>query len=253
MDAIQDYLEIVKNYHLHRNPRSFGIYLKKLYKDIDFGKKSVLEIGAGNGLHSFYAAFRGARKVVAIEPEAAGSQSGFLSNFKKNSKLFNIDSVSLFPGTLQSFDNNNEKFDIIISHYSINHLDEESCINLKKNSDSKRVYLKIFSKLHSLLNENGVIIIIDCSNSNFFTKIGIKNPFAPSIEWKKHQHPNTWIELLKKAGFEREKTIWLPPYQLQELGYILLSNRLGSFLTHGHFAIFMKKDGHFLNREKIQP
>jgi len=56
-------------------------HLNFLFKDIDFKDKNVLDIGGGVGIHSFYAACMGARKVICLEPELAGSSTKLKEKF----------------------------------------------------------------------------------------------------------------------------------------------------------------------------
>lgn len=56
----------------------------QVLKGIDITGKNILEIGAGRGMLSSFAAINGAKKVVALEPEAEGSSS------KSSSLLYGI-------------------------------------------------------------------------------------------------------------------------------------------------------------------
>ena len=49
---------------------------QEVFKGIDLDGADVLEIGAGSGTFSGYAAINGARSVVAIEPATDGSAHG---------------------------------------------------------------------------------------------------------------------------------------------------------------------------------
>ena len=50
--------------------------LEDLFDGVDLSGKRMLDIGGGSGIYSFYAACAGAREVICLEPEAAGSMSG---------------------------------------------------------------------------------------------------------------------------------------------------------------------------------
>ena len=41
-------------------------------------------------------------------------------------------------------------------------------------------------------SKDAILVVCDCSNSNFFARLNISNPFAPAIEWQKHQRPEVW-------------------------------------------------------------
>ena len=39
-------------------------------------------------------------------------------------------------------------------------------------------------------------------------ELGLRNPFVPTIEWHKHQSPNTWIRLFEDFGFKKQSLSW---------------------------------------------
>ena len=61
---------------LGRNPGNLRSDNEKTFDGIEFAGRSLLDIGAGAGIVSSYAACMGASRVVALEPEAAGSHLG---------------------------------------------------------------------------------------------------------------------------------------------------------------------------------
>jgi len=71
--------------------------------------------------------------------------------------------------------------------------------------------------------------------------LGKTNFFASSIEWHKHQNPETWIEFLKEAGFDSFKLKWIAPSKFGKIGNFLFGNRVVSFFYNSHFIIFAKK------------
>lgn len=56
-----------------RSRRVLPRYLDWLFADVPLRSALVYDVGGGNGLISFYAAERGAREVVCIEPLGDGS------------------------------------------------------------------------------------------------------------------------------------------------------------------------------------
>ena len=64
--------EILRLSH-HNFKRSYD-YLKWCFKDVDFKNKTVLDIGGGNGIYSFYARSQGASSALNLEPFGAGSK-----------------------------------------------------------------------------------------------------------------------------------------------------------------------------------
>ena len=182
---------------------------------------------------------RGAKKVVCLEPEAEGSSSGVTDKFHKLNKLLERNNVELKPVAIQALESEGETFDVILLHNSINHLDETACINLLRESKSKAVYQEIFSKIYSLSNKGAKLIICDCSRYNFFALFKIRNPFAPTIEWHKHQAPEVWANLLGGAGFMNPKIRWSSFNTLRNWGRVLIGNKLMAYFLTSHFCLTM--------------
>lgn len=113
--------------------------LDQIFKNIDFKEKRILEIGGGYGIFGFYAAIDGAKNVVNLEPEGDGSTSGVIGKFKTLRDALHINNVELITSTFQDYNPENQKFDIIILYNSVNHLNENACIDLLKNSNSRIV------------------------------------------------------------------------------------------------------------------
>lgn len=221
----------------------FGMkaYLKELFKGIELSEKNILDIGAGTGIYSCYMAMNGAAEIVSLEPELEGSGNGYTAKFEDLKNSLELNNVFLKPSTFQSFDNEEKKFDVVLLHHSINHLNEDACIDLKKSDEAKEIYGKIFEKLYLISSSRAQIIIADCSSKNIFSMLKIKNPLAPSIEWHKHQPPNEWIEILKKTGFREFEVKWIVLNPLGEIANFFLGNKICSFIINSHFIIYAKK------------
>lgn len=192
----------------------YGFALKyrcrQVFRDLSFNGKTMLEIGCGKGIFCIWAKIKGAENVIGLEPLSDGTveSSQVYKDFKKIKNKLDFKRVEMLPLKIQDFECEAGMFDIILSHGSINHLDEESCIKLKDNSEAKESYMNIFKKLNKILKNGGKLIIIECSNRNFFSDRGMKNPFAKTIEWHKHQEPEVWAELLTQCGFGNIKITW---------------------------------------------
>ena len=91
--------------------------------------------------------------------------------------------------SFQDYESQN-KFDIIVMANSVNHLDENATIDLHENKESQEIYKKLFSKVHRLLKQNGILIITDCNRYNF--PLSVLKSVCATIEWRKHQSPYTW-------------------------------------------------------------
>lgn len=238
---LEGYLSAVIKEGLYPNRGNLQFHLKTLFKNVPLENRRVLDIGGGSGLHSFYAACMGAKEVVCLEPETEGSRSGMRVKFRKLSEILGYNYVRFEPVTFQAFEPTKKQFDIILLHNSINHLDETACINLLNSEASKTIYMGIFSKLSSFANSGAKLIVCDCSRYNFFALLKIKNPFAPTIEWHKHQAPEVWVNLLSQVGFINPRVRWTSFNTLRSPGGVLLGNKLLSYFLRSDFRFTMKK------------
>jgi len=90
------------------------------------------------------------------------------------------------------------------------------------------------------LNKNATIIITDCSKYNFFGDIGLKNPFAPQIEWKKHNSPYVWKKILQQSQYNSINVEWINHNSLRTAGSIIFGNKYMSYLLNSYFLIKCK-------------
>jgi len=215
-------------------------HLNFLFKEIDFKGKNVLDIGGGIGIHSFYAACMGAKRVINLEPELAGSSTELKEKFNSINSELALNNVSFVQETFQEY-KPSDIFDIVILHNSINHLNEDMCIKLKEDKTAQEEYKKYFHKLFQMTNLGAKLIICDCSNKNFFNLVGLENPFASTIEWEKHQSPEVWAKLLEECGFRKEKIRWSSQNRLGVVGNLLMGNRFISYFIASHFCLWMKR------------
>lgn len=228
-----------------RRRRNLEFYLDRyLFEGINFKGKTVLEIGAGDGLHSFYAASKGAAKVVSLEPEAEGSTAGVQRRFYRlRSRLGLEDVVGLCAVPFQQYDAGDLKFDIVLLYDSVNHLDESACVSLAHNSAAVAIYQAIFHAVSALCHSGAHLIIADCSRFNFWKLVNLPNPFAPTVEWDKHQPPMVWSNLLSQCGFYQPRVRWRGwrAHGLREPGIRLLGNRFVTYFLDSHFCLTMDK------------
>jgi len=236
------YYEIVSKYHFYkRNINNLKWYLDFIFKKINFYNKKVLDIGGGFGLYSFYFACLGAAEVVTLEPNLQGSEKNNKTKFQTLSNCLKLSNVIFIPESIKNFHKKN-KFDVILLHNSINHLDEYSCSRLHYDEKAKIQYRYIFKLISNLAEKGAVLIICDCSRYNFFNLLNIKNPIAPEIEWDKHQSPQFWANMLKQFGFISPKVIWIPPKPLRNFGKIIFGNKYLSFFLQSYFCLTMKRE-----------
>jgi hypothetical protein len=239
--AIEAYLDAMADNGLCRDRGRLLAQMRFLYGEIDFKGKTVLDIGGGSGVHSFYAASCGAKEVLCLEPEDSGSSSGVIKLFRDLGSILGYENVTIEVLFFQEFKSDPGAFDIVILHNSINHLDEQACIELLQDQSARSAYREMLSKLFVLCAEDADLIICDCSRHNFFDRLGIRNPFDPNIEWHKHQPPVTWIDLLLAVGFANPVTRWSAPGSLGKLGAALFSNKFMAYFFTSHFCLSMSK------------
>jgi len=240
MESTQSYLDLMVKSGLFSSVDNLKFYLNELFGHVDFKNKNVLDIGGGSGLLTFYAAVSGAVRVICLEPEFDGSSSGMNEKFNALKKTLLAENASLVKKTFQDF-TSNDKFDVVMMHHSINHLNEEACESLQNSEQSRKVYAELFKKLYNLCNPQAEIIICDCSRYNFFQLLGVKNPFMPTIEWDKHQDPALWAELMIKVGFRNPKIEWSAFSALGRTGSLLFANKLAAYFFRSHFCLKIQK------------
>lgn len=212
-----------------------------LFDGVDFEGKTVLDIGAGAGVNGFYAACNGARDVLCVDPEADGSTGGATEKFARIRKRLGLDNIRLESAYFQSFDAGDRKFDVILLHNSINHLDETACINLLTDDAARSSYRLIFEKIAALSNPGATLILCDCSRYNFFAALGLRNPVMPTIEWDKHQAPEVWAQLLGEAGFVNPRIRWSSFNRLGSAGERFLGNKVAAYFLKSHFCLTLQK------------
>ena len=215
---------------------------RQMFGGIDFTGRNMLEIGCGKGLFCLWASMNGANQVVGLEPldEGCYDSSNIFSNFAKMVESLELSNIQILSQRIQDFQNPNTLFDIVLSVASINHLDEESCIHVKENSMARQKYTEIFRGIAEKMNAGGKLIILDCSNENFFNSIKLINPMAKTIEWFKHQTPDFWADLLTECGFKDPVISW-PTGRYFRLMGIYNRNKVVSYFLDSAFRLEMTK------------
>jgi SAM-dependent methyltransferase len=223
-----------------RSVGNLRFYVRYLFEGVDFRRKTMLDVGAGDGKYSLYAACNGA-SVVSLEPEAAGSRSGSRAVFENAVAQLRLSNVTLVPQRLQDFGWPDRAFDVLLLHASINHLDEDATIRLRNEPQARAVYLELFSTLGRLAAPGARLIVVDCSPRNLYARLGRRNPFAPTIEWHKHQPPEAWASLLDEVGFGNPRIRWNSLNTLRRPGRALLGNRFAAYCFASAFCLTMER------------
>ncbi len=77
---------------------------------------------------------------------------------------------------------------------------------------------------------------------NFFALLKIRNPFAPKIEWHKHQAPEVWAKMLDCVGFVNPIVRWSSFNRFGSLGRVLIGNKLMAYFLISHYCLSAVKD-----------
>jgi len=204
---------------------------------IDFQGKSVLDIGGGMGLASFWAACMGACTVLCLEPGADGSNT--LSNDAGVTASHTLSKrVKFSRMTLQELlhDPPAEKFDIVMSIASLNHIDEINCMQLHTNG-GWRAYRGYIRGVRGLMNKGGTFVVMDCCRFNLLEWLQISNPLRRSIESHKHWQPSMWARLMAQEDFDLLEVRYLSLNSFGRIGGCLMNNRLWGLLGTGDFRL----------------
>lgn len=236
-----DFLQVVeRRFGLRRRVR-VGHQMGFLYKNTQFQDTSVLDIGGGIGLHSFFAISKGASKVTIIEPEGDGGHDQMLATFGQIKADLGDPNVELLQCRFQEFAAEGKAFDIVLIQDAINHFDEEACISLRKSQRSVAIYENLFEQIAALVAPGGHLVLSDCSPRNLFPTLGLKNPFDPNIEWHKHQPPSVWSDLAGTYGLVETSRRWSSPARFGRLGCSVLGNAPLSWFFTSHFVLTFQK------------
>lgn len=241
-ELFRKYLKAVIKEGLAKSEENLIFYLDYLFQGVHFLGKSMIDIGSGSGIYCFYAAIMGAKDVVCLEPEAEGSNGEALMKFSTLSNTLSLSNISLQRVRFQDFEPGTRRFDIIFSHASINHLDEQACIKLQYDEHARISYRSIFEKLNKIAKPGAKLVISDCSRYNFFALLRIKNPIFPTIDWQKHQSPEFWSNMLSNYGFTNPQIRWASFSFLRKPGRLLLGNRFASYFLASTFLLVMDKN-----------
>ena len=216
---VQRLIESARSVGLLEGGREYKHLCRTLFAPLDFRGKNVLEIGCGKGLMCLWAGIQGANRVVGLEPMADGCYDSpqCFKDFAKMARDSGLENAEMLPLKLEDY-RPSMRFDIVLSLASINHLDEQSCIELQRTQAARDRYIKIFKQVRGLMNDGGTLFVADATNRSFYSDLKLRNPFNPHIEWIKHQPPQCWAQVLSECGFGAPKISWLSQPLLKFIG-----------------------------------
>jgi SAM-dependent methyltransferase len=240
-DAVRNFSDAILSEGIKTTARRLEFYYRFLFSGVNLERARVLDIGGGAGMASLWAASMGAREVICLEPEVAGSTRAVSEKFERmRQRIPAGDRVRLVPARLQDYADDGQ-FDVILMHNSVNHLDEEACIHLRDGEQYRARYRAIFEQLARWSPPGARLIASDCSSRNFFGDLGLRHPLARSIDWKKHQPPRVWAALLRETGFAEPRISWSSFNALGRPGRVLTGNALAAYFLISHFRLQMTR------------
>ena len=234
---LKTFVQVAVDQQVYPTSQRLKRYVQILFRDVDVSGARVLDIGGGDGRWSFAAWALGARAVTCLEPCDDGGNPEHQEVYEAMSRaLMCADTVQRCPLTLQAFEPD-EAYDVVLMHASINHLDEQACSRLHNCPQARRTYTRILGRIWEICSPGAAVIIVDASRHNIAPQLGIRNPWASTIEWTKHQQPRVWAQALSWSGFRPDTVHWLAPTRLGPLGEHLMGNSLAAWLTTSLFRL----------------
>jgi SAM-dependent methyltransferase len=224
----------------HRNPPAFAHMLANMFKGIDFTGKRVLEIGSGRGLVAISMAMRGAH-VLSMEPELVGATSGVIAQQEARVRALGLTNVEVLNADFNTWDPGDHRFDVIVSHASINHL-YASPHHAERDRKTYEAYLRIARRVRDMLGPGGAFVATDACRYAFFSalrELGIRRPWQwhrSGVDWRHHQNPGTWRKIFREAGFSSIQITYPAPYRLRTLSPIV-GTAVANFFLQGMFVM----------------
>jgi SAM-dependent methyltransferase len=222
----------------HHHPEAFAYTTSQFFRGLRLSGARALEIGSGAGLQAIFMALNGAQ-VTSLEPEGIGATSGVIAKQRDRCRRLGLANVEVRDADFNQWETS-ERFDLILSKASINHLYATEHHALR-HAETYKGYLEVLRRVHGLLAPGGVFVATDACRYGFFrlTRKWIRRPWRTertSVNWRHHQNPATWKRLLEEAGFSRVRVDYPVPYRLRHLAP-LVNNAAANFWLQGSFII----------------
>jgi SAM-dependent methyltransferase len=224
----------------YRSLRRYEARCNFVFKGVPLAGARVLDVGCGSGALSLWAALHGASYVQGLEPAAAGSTTEAIAIFRRLANELQLgDRLSIRTTRLEDETLASTPFDVAVLYNVINHINESAVCRLHEDESAVRVYVSILRQLQRLLARDAWVIVADCGRRNLWNQLSLRSPLAPTIEWHKHQEPETWTRCFSEAGYQLVDLRWSPLYPFGRLS----SNHLVQYLTASHFVLRFRSGG----------
>ena len=241
--TLRDFHRAVVRAGFWRSERRFRTYLGYLFRDVPLQGGRFLDVGGGAGLFAAAARALGAAEAVCLEPGGAGA-SAFIKEVAAQGVPADAGwGIGYVASTLEEYHAAaaaRGRFDTILLHNVINHLDEPACIRLHRDERARQLYMGKVQLLRDMAVPGARLIVCDCARNNFLPDLGMPNPLMRTIEWYKHQNPGVWRALFQQGGWRHLSTDWTTPNFLGRPGR-LLGNRLAGYFLLGHFRMVFQR------------
>ena len=202
--------------------------------------KRILELGCGLGHLALWWAVNGAEAVIALDEAAGhGAPVGVTNNLPEHIRELSLDNITRVIADALEFEFGNGKWDIVIARNSLHHIlptTDDTCYL----TITKQRILGFLARIRDALVQGGTLILQERMRRNlseFYLPLGLPDPFKQQVVNKTyHRNPGYFAGLAEQAGFAKVIVRYPVSYRLRHLQAVL-SNRLGSFLTHSGYIL----------------
>jgi cyclopropane fatty-acyl-phospholipid synthase-like methyltransferase len=204
----------------------------------DLRGKRVLEVGSGKGLLTIFLALQDPQLVVSMEPELSGASPLVIQAQRTRIDRLGLSNVTIITDDLNQWRMNDQRFDVIVSRASINHI-FESRHSARRDSQTRTRYVEIAGKFREALSPGGVALVSDACRYGLVSMMRLRAPWRAhrtSIDWRLHQNPSIWRAIFLEAGFRTADVIYPVPYPIRHLAP-LVRNSTANFLLLGRFLL----------------